>query len=211
MKNLFSILSAIIISVMTTVSVHAAPVNLVSNGGFETTGSYINYGLYNAADWTINDPSSGTGIYSTVLSSGFGSLGLTPAEGQAFLWGGAYSGNTGLITTQQSLTTTSGQKYNLDFTLANTNNGQSAANTWAVKWNGAVVGSGSNVIDFVNTPYNFIVTGTGTDSLQFAFNNEPGAFALDKVSVSPTPIPGAVWLLGSGIMGLVGLRRRQSD
>lgn len=31
-----------------------------------------------------------------------------------------------------------------------------------------------------------------------------------KTAVAATPIPGAVWLLGSGVLGLVGLRRRQT-
>jgi hypothetical protein len=207
MKKLLSTFSALFLLVMTTISVNAASTNLVSNGGFETLGSYIGNGLYNATDWTISDLSSGTGVYSTVSSSGYGSLGLLPAEGQSFLWGGAYSGNTGTIT-QQTLTSTARMNYNLDFSLANTNNGYSAANSWLVKWNGVNMGSGTNVGNFGNTPYHFVVTGTGNDTLQFVFNNEPGAFALDKVSVSATPIPAAAWLLGSGLIGLIGIKRR---
>jgi len=30
-----------------------------------------------------------------------------------------------------------------------------------------------------------------------------------SADVSTTPIPGAAWLLGSGILGLVGLKRRK--
>lgn len=33
-------------------------------------------------------------------------------------------------------------------------------------------------------------------------------FDVDAVKVNATPIPGAAWLLGSGLIGLVGLRRR---
>lgn len=35
-------------------------------------------------------------------------------------------------------------------------------------------------------------------------------FDIDAVKVSATPLPGALWLLGSGLVGLVGLRRRFS-
>ncbi|MBG0788870.1 MAG: hypothetical protein H0S80_00055 [Desulfovibrionaceae bacterium] len=36
-------------------------------------------------------------------------------------------------------------------------------------------------------------------------------YDVDAVAVTPTPIPGAAWLLGSGLIGLVGLRRRFSS
>lgn len=35
--------------------------------------------------------------------------------------------------------------------------------------------------------------------------------AISSVEVSPTPIPGAVWLLGSGLIGLVGVRRKMQS
>ncbi|MBW1644865.1 MAG: DUF4465 domain-containing protein [Deltaproteobacteria bacterium] len=39
--------------------------------------------------------------------------------------------------------------------------------------------------------------------------NTPGYFALDDLNgTAPVPIPGAAWLLGSGLLGLVGIRRR---
>ena len=37
---------------------------------------------------------------------------------------------------------------------------------------------------------------------------ENGEFSATGITTSNTPIPGAVWLLGSGLAGLVGLRRR---
>lgn len=35
-----------------------------------------------------------------------------------------------------------------------------------------------------------------------------GNFGVSRVEVSATPLPGAAWLLGSGLIGLVGLRRK---
>ncbi|MBN1906186.1 MAG: VPLPA-CTERM sorting domain-containing protein [Deltaproteobacteria bacterium] len=40
------------------------------------------------------------------------------------------------------------------------------------------------------------------------FNGDPNAYFLDVPFAAPVPIPGALWLLGSGIIGLIGLRKR---
>lgn len=54
-------------------------------------------------------------------------------------------------------------------------------------------------------------------SLLFEVDNfkDPGQLGIgfiDNVEVSSmaTPIPGAIYLLGSGLVGLIGLRRRKS-
>lgn len=45
----------------------------------------------------------------------------------------------------------------------------------------------------------------------FYFGGEAvGAIHNGTTKISATPIPGAVWLLGSGILGLVGLKRRKA-
>jgi hypothetical protein len=46
------------------------------------------------------------------------------------------------------------------------------------------------------------------NTVTFNTSNNDG-YGIDNISVgSPTPIPGAIWLLGSGLIGLVGIRRR---
>lgn len=49
------------------------------------------------------------------------------------------------------------------------------------------------------TSVTFQHSGTGTYQ---------GAFALDNIQVSVVPVPAAVWLFGSGLLGLVGVARR---
>jgi hypothetical protein len=46
----------------------------------------------------------------------------------------------------------------------------------------------------------------GISSIDFHQAGNDG-FALDKVTIAATPVPAAVWLLGSGLLGLVGFRR----
>ncbi len=55
------------------------------------------------------------------------------------------------------------------------------------------------------------------DGLEFALDssdigafgmNTPAYFALDGLVVAPVPLPGALWLLVSGLAGLIALRRR---
>ena len=38
--------------------------------------------------------------------------------------------------------------------------------------------------------------------------NTPAYFAMDNLTTSPVPVPAAVWLLGSGLIGLIGVRRK---
>ena len=42
------------------------------------------------------------------------------------------------------------------------------------------------------------------------FGGNPNAYFLDVPFAAPVPVPAAVWLLGSGLLGLVGIRRRRN-
>ena len=43
------------------------------------------------------------------------------------------------------------------------------------------------------------------------FSGDPNAFFLDVPFTAPVPVPGAVWLLGSGLLGLAGIQRRKKQ
>ncbi|BDQ33785.1 hypothetical protein [Pseudodesulfovibrio portus] len=55
----------------------------------------------------------------------------------------------------------------------------------------------------------------GVMDLHIEVFNGASSYAMEFISstlrVSPTPIPGALWLLGSGLLGLIGLRRKMND
>ncbi|MCK4822507.1 DUF4465 domain-containing protein, partial [bacterium] len=77
-----------------------------------------------------------------------------------------------------------------------------------------------NSLDYIVKGWTWLdLSGFGNDviGLQFALSssdvgqwgmNTPAYFALDDVTT--VPIPGAVWLLGSGLLGLIGIRRKTS-
>ncbi len=63
------------------------------------------------------------------------------------------------------------------------------------------------------TQYIFSVIATGSDTLTFGFQDDPGFMALDNVSVSPAPIPAALPLFATGLvaLGLLGWRRKRKQ
>ncbi|BBO86541.1 hypothetical protein DSCO28_71070 [Desulfosarcina ovata subsp. sediminis] len=48
---------------------------------------------------------------------------------------------------------------------------------------------------------------TSSDNGAYGMNT-PAYFAMDNLETSTVPVPAAVWLLGSGLIGLIGIRRR---
>lgn len=78
------------------------------------------------------------------------------------------------------------------------------------------IGSGQSltvVFDLQNgADYNWVVTAMNADALRVGAHiqglGEGGELSATGVTTSVTPIPAAVWLFGSGLVGLVGLRRR---
>lgn len=54
-----------------------------------------------------------------------------------------------------------------------------------------------------------VTVGTGGAKLSFsAAGGDNQGLMLDDVSVTQTPVPAAIWLFGSALLGLAGLRRR---
>jgi hypothetical protein len=106
----------------------------------------------------------------------------------------------------QVLPTTPGTNYTLGFWLANDTPG--GPNQVQVQWNGTIIFNSSFPNSFGYTQLAFAnlpATNTGT-TLTLLFQNDPGWFGLDDVSVSPSPSPvpepASLLLLGSGLLAL---------
>ncbi|WP_421902326.1 VPLPA-CTERM sorting domain-containing protein [Maridesulfovibrio sp.] len=72
-------------------------------------------------------------------------------------------------------------------------------------YNQNVDSSGGQTV-FTNGIYSYLKITDITGSVQGGTNGD--GFDINAVSVTPTPIPGAVWLLGAGLVTLVGVRRK---
>lgn len=184
--------------------VSVAQANMITNGSFEATTQ-----------------ANGTwAIYSNLPSWTGGAYGIELRNNVA---GAAYDGVNyiELDTTQNSLayqniTTEVGQQYELSFAYSPREQVLANSNGIDVFWNGALVGSftgnGSNIGNSWVLE-NLIVTGIGTTSkLEFravGISNSYGG-SLDAVSLvaKSVPEPATMLLLGLGLMGLAGLRRK---
>ena len=203
MRKIFSHLLVIAFIIALSGSAHAA---LLTNGGFESdvmaSGSVLN--LSSLTGWTVQ--------YGNVDLVNAGFAGTIVPEGNQVLDLNGY----GPSAISQTFSTIAGNKYTVSFLYSN-NPLAGSPNTFMVNlWDGT--GSKASLYNAVLPAIsannwltaNFTFTATSTLSgLTFA-GFSPGASGafLDKVDVSPVPVPAAVWLLGSGILGLVGLRKR---
>ncbi len=159
----------------------------VGNGGFET-GDF--------SDWTL----VGSTLTNFALAgddvdvAGTNALAGVPDESfvHSGIWG-AYLGewpNNGTLS--HSVPTVAGQQLLVSFWLTSvaSNQNQTTPNGFSAKWNGSTLFTGANLPVFGWTNMQYIVSSAGpSGTLQFAFNNTPGAFGLDDVIVQTVPPP----------------------
>jgi hypothetical protein len=164
----------------------------VGNGGFETGG---------LDDWTL------TG--STELNFGLAGddadvAGMPALDSQpdglfvhSGLYGGylgewAWEGNPAVGSLAQSVATTPGKKYLVSFwlTCVPDDNGVTTNNQFIAKWNNSTLYSQSNLSATGWTNLQYVIPAIAPHTtLEFDFNNDPGAFGLDDVTVQPVPGP----------------------
>ncbi|HEX4771387.1 MAG TPA: carbohydrate binding domain-containing protein [Bryobacteraceae bacterium] len=168
-----------------------ASADLVFNGGFET-GDFTG--------WILSgNPIAGT-VDTANPHSGSYAADLIAAGSPTFM--------------AQSLTTTSGTKYDLTYFLDVSSDSTGGPVEFIAQVNGVTVFDQKDIPPQPYTGYSFpfLATGTSTD-LKFGFRNDPGSFFLDDVSVAAVPEPSSVWLgfLGTAFAIVAICRRQQAD
>ena len=164
--------------------------NLLTNGSFET-GDFS--GWTHTGDTTFDSVQCGGGAQDGLC---FASLG--PVGDQGFLG--------------QSFSDTPGTQYTFSFWLAAS--GDDVSN-FSASWDGTSVLNLSDPNTGGNwQQFSFTETGTGSDTIQFSFRDDPAFLSLDNVSVSTsgggtTPEPSSLLLLGSGLLAVGGVVRRK--
>ena len=168
---------------------HPASANLITNPGFET-GDFTGW----------------TQVNGEVVGA---ILGVSPHSGN-------YQASFGdaLASLAQSVATTPGASYTIDFWLAN--DAFDPFNLVSVSWGGVTLLSLTHQSAFGYTELTFTETAsTASTALLFQFGQHDGAWFLDDVSVNPAgvgvPDAGSTLpLLGFASLSLVALRRKLS-
>jgi len=157
------------------------------NGGFETGG--LDYWTY-IGDTTLTFALAGD----DADVAGQESLPGEPDE--LFVHSGIYGGYLGEWpdngTLSQTVPTLAGQQLLVSFWLTSVpdDQGDTTPNGFSAEWNGSTLYANTNLPAFGWTNLQYVVSSTGTSgTLAFDFNNTPGAFGLDDVTVQTVPAP----------------------
>lgn len=222
-----NILATLLVSAGCVTGALAAPVELVTNGGFETgnLSSWTTSGLGSGScpsannDWNVSSSGSATGCSAVanpfgsfaayVMNDGAGSVTYRLAQTfgvAAGTTGGAFSFNLSSINTS-SVDRTLTVSLTNQTTLASIN--IYSASTY----------SGSTAWQTYSTDISAFLAASAGSSVLLAFDNSiaaawtgPAGLGIDNVSVlanvSAVPEPGSLALLGLGLVGMVATRRK---
>jgi hypothetical protein len=212
------LISAIGITLFTGVA-QAAYQDIAVNGGFESgdfTGWTLFPGSAGAAGQQISTVNPSSGIYSANLTE------LAPAANvikQANLLPGAWTiGQQIDIAFDYRGIAAAGAVLNVEI-FTELGGGQEGVSSSVNLFGGPIFPNGNpDVWTSKSVSYDVLAEASGGVTLQFSVACAPiegcnGDYFIDNVSISAdvnaVPVPAAVWLFGSGLIGLVGIARKK--
>lgn len=180
-----------------------AQANLITNGDFETTPWTLNNG-----SWTIYSSLQGWTLYNSEVEVQKGMFGGTNPSNYVEL-----DANNN-IRIGQSVSLTPGATYQLSFDYFNrqqsTTSGSMQVLIGDYSFDTSALGS-----QWTTLTTSFVYQGSSPSEILYLLgtgkSDSYGALVdnISLVQTSPTPVPGAVWLLGSALVGLIGFKRRR--
>jgi subtilase family serine protease len=164
----------------------------VGNGGFETG---------DLTDWTLVGDSELVFALSADDVDVAGTAALPGQPDELFVHSGLYGAYLGewawnsdpaVGSLSQIVATTVNQQYLVSFwlTCVPDDQGVTTNNEFIAQWNNSTLYAGTNLSALGWTHLQFVVPAiTTSTTLEFDFNNDPGAFGLDDITVEPVPPP----------------------